>query len=59
MRIDTIEEYRLRRQELDAANKAIDSAPTNRKPVFKGIVALHAAVTRFERRLNQGRKRNA
>lgn len=42
-------EYREARAELDRLNKAIDDAPAIAKPVFKGIVDLHAAVTRYER----------
>lgn len=45
----TTAEYREARAELDRLNKAINDAPATAKPVFKGIVELHADVTRYER----------
>lgn len=50
MQIRTHEEYQEARAKLDATNETIDRAPSTRKPVFVGIVQLHAAVTRYERR---------
>lgn len=45
----THEEYLEAKRKLDELNKTIDDAPTSAKPVFKGIVELHAQVTKYER----------
>ena len=45
----TRKEYLEDRAKLDDLNRQIDEAPSTAKPVFKGIVELHTAVTKYER----------
>lgn len=46
----THQEYLEERALLDALNQQIDAAPITAKPVFHGIVALHARVHKYERK---------
>ena len=45
----TYAEYLADKAKLDDLNRAIDEAPMESKPVFRGIVALHNRVKRYER----------
>jgi hypothetical protein len=47
--IETFDQYRKAQRDLDAKNKAIDSQPGARVPLYIGIADLHAAVNRYER----------
>lgn len=46
----TYEKYLESRAMLDDLNYRIDRAPITAKPVFRGIVALHDRVHRYERK---------
>lgn len=46
----TYEEYLEDRALLNELNRRIDVAPDSAKPVFRGIVALHGRVHRYERK---------
>lgn len=45
----TYQEYLNAKAELDDLNRRIDEAPATAKPVFQGIIELHAAVMKYER----------